>query len=191
VRRFGVYTAPGLRYHEYVANPSREKGTAMTPIEDLRFQLLDLLDGGHAHMSLEQATTDFPMSRINERPPQVPYSPWALLDHIRRSQEDILRFIEEPDYESPPWPQGYWPAAEETVDEVQWEATLDAYRNDLAALREKVEDPQADLTGDFPHAPGYSLLREILLVSDHTAYHVGEFAILRQVMGTWPSERDV
>jgi hypothetical protein len=23
-------------------------------------------------------------------------------------------------------------------------------------------------------------------VADHNAYHVGEFAILRQVMGTWP-----
>jgi hypothetical protein len=26
-------------------------------------------------------------------------------------------------------------------------------------------------------------------VADHTAYHVGEFAILRQVMGTWPAGR--
>jgi hypothetical protein len=28
-------------------------------------------------------------------------------------------------------------------------------------------------------------LREILLVADHNAYHIGEFAVLRQVMGTW------
>jgi hypothetical protein len=31
-------------------------------------------------------------------------------------------------------------------------------------------------------------LREFLLVADHNAYHVGEFAILRQVMGTWPKD---
>ena len=28
------------------------------------------------------------------------------------------------------------------------------------------------------------------VVGDHNAYHVGEFAILRQVMGTWPPGRE-
>ena len=37
----------------------------------------------------------------------------------------------------------------------------------------------------LPHAPDYTILREILLVVDHNAYHIGEFAILRQVMQTW------
>jgi hypothetical protein len=161
----------------------------MTIEDDLRSQLLALLDGGHAHMSLDQATSDFPIDRINERPPNVSYSPWALLEHIRLAQEDILRFVEEPDYQSPPWPKGYWPAEDETADADRWESTLADYRRDLKSLRDKVEDPNADLTGDLPHAPGYSLLREILLVCDHTAYHAGEFAILRQVMGTWPADR--
>jgi hypothetical protein len=31
----------------------------------------------------------------------------------------------------------------------------------------------------------YTVLREILLVADHNAYHIGEFAVLRQVMGMW------
>jgi hypothetical protein len=29
------------------------------------------------------------------------------------------------------------------------------------------------------------VLRELLLVADHNAYHIGEFAIARQIMGTW------
>jgi hypothetical protein len=41
------------------------------------------------------------------------------------------------------------------------------------------------LHADLPHAEGYTVLREILLVADHNAYHLGEFAILRQVMGIW------
>jgi hypothetical protein len=28
------------------------------------------------------------------------------------------------------------------------------------------------------------------VVADHNAYHVGEFAILRQVMETWPPDRE-
>jgi hypothetical protein len=163
----------------------------MTTVDDLRAKLLDLLDGGHAHMSLDQAVDAFPMARMNERPPNVTYSAWALLEHIRRTQEDILKFVEDPGYRSPPWPEGYWPPEDAEADESAWEITLAGYRSDLKVLRSMVEDPQADLTGDLPHAPGYSLLREILLVSDHTAYHVGEFAILRQVMGTWPAARSV
>ena len=131
----------------------------MTAIEDLRTQLLELIDGGHAHMSLEQATDSFPMDRINERPPNVPYSPWALVEHIRRAQEDILKFIQDPGYKSPPWPEGYWPAQDEEADESQWHATLRSCYSDLKALRTMVEDPETDLTGDLPHAPGYSLLQ--------------------------------
>ncbi len=50
-----------------------------------------------------------------------------------------------------------------------------------------VVDPRTDLVAPIPHAQGYTVLREILLVADHNAYHIGEFAILRQVMATWPS----
>lgn len=161
----------------------------MTDIEALRKQLLELIDGGHAHMSLEQAVAGFPMPRINERPPNATYSSWALLEHIRRTQEDIVRFVLEPDYVSPPWPVGYWPEADQQADEGVWQSTLEGYARDLSTLRGLVADPEADLTGDLPHAPGYTLLREVLVVCDHTAYHVGEFGILRQVMGTWPADR--
>jgi hypothetical protein len=41
----------------------------------------------------------------------------------------------------------------------------------------------------IPNTPGHTILREVRLVGDHNAYHIGEFVILRQVMGTWPSDR--
>ncbi|HEU4572482.1 MAG TPA: hypothetical protein VFR93_07325 [Candidatus Limnocylindrales bacterium] len=34
-----------------------------------------------------------------------------------------------------------------------------------------------------------AVVREVRLAGDHCAYHVGEFAALRQVMGTWPPSR--
>ena len=52
-----------------------------------------------------------------------------------------------------------------------------------------VADPEGDLFAVIPNTRGHTLLREIRIVADHTAYHVGEFAILRQVMGTWPPNR--
>jgi hypothetical protein len=37
-----------------------------------------------------------------------------------------------------------------------------------------------------PNGTGQSYLREILLVADHTAYHVGELIVLRRLLGAWP-----
>ena len=60
------------------------------------------------------------------------------------------------------------------------------YRSDREALIALVEDPETDLTAPLPHAPEYTVVREILTVTDHGAYHLGEFALLREAMDTWP-----
>ncbi len=45
-----------------------------------------------------------------------------------------------------------------------------------------------DLLNLLAGTPGHTVLREARIAADHNAYHIGEFAILRQVMGTWPQE---
>jgi hypothetical protein len=160
----------------------------MNGIDVLRIQLLELLRGGHAHMSFDDAVDDFPQDRINDFPSGVRYTPWHLLEHLRIAQWDILEFIRDPNHVSPAWPDEYWPPTEAKASPQEWQATLAGFRADHQALEAIVEDRETDLTGDLPHAPGYSVLREILVVSDHNAYHIGEFAILRQVMQTWPPD---
>jgi hypothetical protein len=155
----------------------------------LRQQLLALLDGENAHLNFDHAVADFPAEAMNRRPPNVPYTPWHLLEHLRIAQWDILEFIRNPDHRSPEWPKGYWPAPDALADPAQWQETIDRFREDLDALKEIVRDPGTDFFAPIPHAPSYTILREVLLVADHNAYHVGEFAILRQVMGTWPRGR--
>ena len=150
-----------------------------------RAQLLFLLQGGGAHMNLDQAVANFPIEHYNTRPPNVPYTFWHLLEHIRIAQWDILDFISSASYEHLNWPDDYWPHQDTQADLTQWEATIAAIRSDLAELKALIEDPATDLYSDLPHAEGYSILREALLVADHNAYHIGEFAILRQVIGAW------
>ncbi len=155
----------------------------------VREQLLALLRGGNAHMTFESAVSDFPEEHLNTPPPSVPYTPWHLLEHLRIAQWDILEFIRDPNHKSPNWPEGYWPERDEKADPSKWDETVQAFRRDLQALQEIVEDPQTELYAPIPHAPDYTIFREILVVADHNAYHIGEFAILRQVMSTWPPGR--
>jgi DinB superfamily len=154
----------------------------------LREQLVKLLRGGNAHMPLENAVADFPPESINTRPSDVPYTPWHLLEHIRIAQRDILNFIRDPDYKWLAWPEEYWPAQNQMADISAWNDTIRAIQSDTGRLVSLVEDPTTDLCAPLTHAAGYNILREILLVADHNAYHIGEFAILRQVMGAWPAD---
>ena len=153
----------------------------------VRDQLLALLRGGQAYMQFDQAVVDFPAEHFNTRPPNMDYSPWHLLEHLRIAQWDILEFIRNPDHVSPEWPAGYWPSPREEADEARWLETLRQFRADSEALQAIVTDPATDLYAALPAGEKYNVLREILVVADHNAYHLGEFGTLRQVMGTWPT----
>ena len=157
----------------------------MTDDGVLRDQLVQLLRGRNAHLSFGDAVKSFPLEFINAKPPNVPYTPWHLVEHLRLAQWDILEFARDPDHVSPEWPNGYWPQVEAETDESGWKESIDSFSADLMALEGITTDLEIDLLAEIPHAPGYTYLREILLVADHNAYHIGEFAILRQVMGTW------
>lgn len=159
----------------------------MSTDQALRKHVLALLDGGQAHMTFDDAVANFPMSLININPPNVPYTPWHLLEHLRISQFDILEYVRNPSYVSPEWPIGYWPAPSATTDAAGWQRTIDLFNADLRAMRALVADPQTDLLAEIPHGyGGHTILREALLVADHNAYHIGELGILRQVMNAWP-----
>ena len=157
----------------------------MSSDEIAREQLLALLYGGNAHMTFEQAVAVFPAEHFNTRPENVAYTPWHILEHLRIAQWDILEFIRNPDHVSPQWPEGYWPDPAGESDQTQWDETISAFLSNLGSLRSIVKDLENDLYAPLAHAPNYTIFREILVVSDHNAYHIGEFAILRQIMGTW------
>jgi hypothetical protein len=158
----------------------------MNPDAILREQLLALLRGRQAAMSFDDVIENFPVERINDFPPEVPYTPWHILEHMRIAQSDILEFIRNPEYESPEWPAGYWPASDARADAAAWQKTIADFKHDQEAIKAMISDTSIDLTAPLPHALEYTILREILVVADHNAYHIGEFAILRQVMKTWP-----
>lgn len=155
-----------------------------------RDQLVRLLEGDDAHMRFEHAVADFPDEAINTFPPNVPYTPWHLVEHLRITQRDILDYIVDPAYEEPSWPSDYWPARDAIATSAQFAASIAAFLADRNVLRDLVTNPATDLLAPMPHAPDHSIAREVRIAGDHCAYHVGEFAVLRQVMGTWPPDHE-
>ncbi len=165
----------------------------MTNPDPVRDQTLGVLGGGHAFMSFDEAVGDFPAAHFNTKPTNVAYSFWHILEHMRRTARDILDYIQDPGYRAGTWPGDYWPRPDETADDAAWNATLHGIREDMAVLRALVADPANDLYTPVRNAGGHddhTLLREALLVVEHNAYHIGEFAALRQVVDAWPADRD-
>ena len=148
-------------------------------------QLSALLRGGNAHATFDDATKKFPIEQAGTRPEGMAHSAWELLEHLRIAQNDILRFSQEPDYQSPKWPEGYWPASPAPPDEARWKKSVRDFRRDLAAFEKLLEKRADKLDKPFPWGQGQTLLREALLIADHNAYHVGQLVLVRQALGIW------
>lgn len=129
------------------------------------------------------------LSKISFKQVQViseglPYSFYQLFYHIRLAQHDILEFSRDPDYKSPEWPEGYWPdTALENED--QWHKLKDQYFQEREELCNLISDPSNDLFKPFAHGSGQTLLREALLVVEHTSYHTGQLLIILRELGLY------
>ena len=151
----------------------------------LREQLIELLQGGHAHATFDNVVRGFPLDLAGVRPANAPHSAWELLEHLRISQNDILRFSKSADHVSPKWPDDYWPSTPAPGKKEQWEESVRAFRDDLAEFESMVRDPEQDLYRRFPWGDGQTLLREALLLADHNSHHLGQMILVRRLLGAW------
>ena len=152
----------------------------------LRDHLARTLGWAEAHMSLEDAVAHLAEPLRGQAPAGLPYSPWQLLEHIRITQHDILDFCRNPKYREIAWPDDYWPKSPAPPSSGAWDASVRLIREERAALEALARDTSIDLAARIPHGTGQTYLREILLVIDHTAYHMGELIVVRRLLGAWP-----
>jgi hypothetical protein len=158
-----------------------------THTSELRAHVLELLHGGHAHVSFEDAVADLPQSLRGKRPDSLPYSPWELVEHIRISARDILDYtlaLKAADYKAMAWPKDYWPKSPTPPSATAWDDSIAAIGADRDSMERLVKDN--DLFAVLPiSSDGHTLLRQALLLADHNAYHVGELIAVRRLLGAW------
>ena len=138
-------------------------------------------------MPFDEAVADFPDDAINRRPPNVDYTPWHLLEHLRLTQADILDYVTNEAYVEPSWPADYWPARDADGDAARCSTRRSGTSGPTwrRCARSWSTRP-ATCSRSSPGRPDTRSCARSRIDADHNAYHVGEFAILRQVMGTWP-----
>ncbi len=136
--------------------------------------------GHQAHLDFDSAMRDFPSEIRGTKPPGAPHTAWQLLEHMRIAQHDILEFSRNPQYQSPKWPDEYWPLTEAPPDNEAWASSVQSFRQDAQEMARLVRE--GDLFQPFAHGEGQTLLREALLVASHNSYHLGQIIFLRKVL---------
>ena len=151
----------------------------------LREQLAALLRWEDAHPGLDRIVAGVPQERWSASAQGLPYTLWQLLEHLRLAQHDILDFCRNPGYVELRWPDDYWPPASTVPTPSEVSASLEGLRQDRDALAGMALDPKIDLFSRIPHGSGQTYLRELLLVADHTSYHLGQIVVVRRALGIW------
>ena len=159
----------------------------MKPDASLREHLVQLLDWKDAHASFDAAVEGVPIEHRGAVPPGASHSLWQLVEHLRLAQHDIHDFCVNPGYEEMDWPDDYWPFDPAPPSPEAWDESLKGYREDRTRMIELAKDTAVDLHARIPHGTGQTYLREILLVADHNAYHIGQIVFVRKMLGSWPA----
>ncbi|NLN25105.1 MAG: DinB family protein [Bacteroidetes bacterium] len=152
-------------------------------METVKKQLLKHLDGGEAFMPVSHMLNKISFDSINIRPAGLPYSFYQLFYHIVYTQKDIVKFVCSEDYIKPKWPDYYWPKDKNCKNPEQWENLKAEYFTDKERLKNFVLDDAHLLDAVVKNGKDdQTLIREILLVLEHTAYHTGQLLIVLRLL---------
>ena len=161
----------------------------------LRTQLLYQLNGTVARRTADEILRGVPLEARGVQPDGLPeaYSLWQILEHMRASQADYLRYCVDPDYTFPAWPDAYWPDTVAPPSDAVWTECLDQFQSDLERAKDLVRNSDLDIAGEIPHADGVkyhgmTYAGELAGIADHNAYHLGQFVTVRRLLGVWPPE---
>src|SRR6266581_8106826 len=116
---------PGPRCSPSSKNTCGANGMATD--DATRQHLLTMLQG-NAGRRFEGAVKDFPIGSVNAYPPNVDYTPWHLVEHLRISLWDILDYIGNSNYKGLKHPDDYWPAQDAMADAATWQRSVEHYR---------------------------------------------------------------
>ena len=135
-------------------------------------------------MPLDELLPKISFEHVQVKPEGLPYSFYELFYHIRYTQLDILEFARNPEYEYPKWPGDYWPQ-EPHCSEHDWENLKDQYFQEREEFCSLISDASNDLFKPFVHGTGQTLLREALLIIEHSSYHTGQLLIILRELGLY------
>jgi len=152
---------------------------------EYRKQLVKHLRGGEAFMPIDDLIDKVPFGNLGNRPSELPYSFYEVFYHIKYAQKDILDFCIADSYKTPTWPDDYWPDSSTPESEAAWKTLKSEYFKEREKFASFLLNESNDLLSPVKNAKDQILLREAMLVIEHTAYHTGQLLIISRLLGVY------
>lgn len=152
---------------------------------EIKKRLSEHLKGGEAFLPLEEMLKKIEFGKLGIRPQNLPYSFYELFYHIRFAQKDILDYCIGKNYKSHDWPDDYWPEQQAPESIEDWDKFKNAYFEERQDLVKYLLSPKNDLLSPVKEGTDHTLLREVMLVIEHSAYHNGQLLILLRQLGLY------
>ena len=145
------------------------------------------LQGGYAHDSFEMIVTDFPNGARTLPSGGASHSPWEILVHLRICQQDLLAYTRFglgllDRYDEPDFPDDLWPITSTAAPptDQDWDSEIESYLEDRQRWCALVREQASQLTTPLAKIDGRTVLRQLVIVIDHAAYHLGQLAVMRR-----------
>ena len=148
----------------------------------LRNQLVTMMKQGNAFTPLTETLNAVSYDVTGKTVNNFPHTIWELTEHIRLALHDLVEYSKDSHYQSPPWPEGYWPDNRGPYSEDEWKKSVEHIQDLLQEMINRVQDTSNDLFEPFAANPEHNLLRQATIVAEHCAYHAGQIAMLRKAM---------
>jgi len=152
--------------------------------DGLREHLVKSLRGGQAFVPYRKALEGVKPELRGVRPNDALHSIYEELEHMRLAQKDLLDFALDPDWKPPKWPDEFWPQPGKVVSYEEWNRTVDGFFRDLNRTIRLAEDTNIDLLSFVPETEN-TYLREVMIIIEHNAYHLGKILDIRKAQGNW------
>jgi uncharacterized damage-inducible protein DinB len=154
--------------------------------------LIELLHGKGAHVEPVACVQDLSAELAGRKDAAYPHSIWQILWHMNYWMDYELKRIRGehpvyPEHAGESWPSDSVPPGEE-----EWSQGVKRFSSlieDLAALAGSTEDSlfrRVSFTHPSHAQQSSSLFAVLWQTITHNSYHIGQIAMLRRVLGSWP-----
>ena len=154
----------------------------MDNTQQLRERLVKLLLQGSAFKPLPETLKSIPFEVTGQQLDGFAHTVWELTEHIRIAMHDLVEYSKDSYFESPPWPDGFWPEESAPSSEKEWKYSIQQINDLREEMIQMVKDPSNDLFEPFKANADHNLFRQATIAAEHAAYHGGQIAMLSKAI---------
>jgi len=139
------------------------------------------LSGKNSHVESTKVLAGLDWKLAGARPKGAPHSVFQLVNHVTYWQEWAVKWLDGGNPRAPRHAAGSWPGRVGPASRAEWSRAVRRFRAALADLNRRAR--REDLLSKRGSMTRLEMLHTI---GSHTSYHVGQVALLRQMLGAWP-----